>query len=262
MSLPRQTNLLEVEDLLVCYGGVAAVRGLSLSVGSGEVVSVIGPNGAGKSTLLTAIAGGLAAERGSIRFSGQEILGRRADEIARLGISFVPEGRHVFSTLTVEENLTVATCARPDRTNIAGELADLFRLFPPLQDRRRTPAGRLSGGEQQMLAIGRAMLARPKLIMVDEPSLGLAPRIVDRVYEVLLSLRQRQGLTLLIVEQSSHRILKHADRIYVLRDGCIQMQDLAANLQDGRAIKQAYFGFRSATNQASPVTTGIEMAHD
>lgn len=257
MTLPAGANLLEVEDLHVRYGGVAAVRGLSLAIAQGEVVSMIGPNGAGKSTTLAAIAGGVAAERGRIRLAGQEIVGRRSEEIARLGVSLVPEGRHVFGTLTVEENLTVATSARRDRGNIAGEIADIFNLFPRLHERRRSPAGRLSGGEQQMLVIARAVLARPRLMMVDEPSLGLAPRIVDQVYEILLGLRQSRGLTLLIVEQSSQRILRHADRIYVIRDGCIQLQDVAANLQDGLAIKQAYFGFGSqAPSAASSASAG------
>jgi branched-chain amino acid transport system ATP-binding protein len=247
------TTLLAVEDLHVRYGGVAAVRGLSLTVGAGEVVSIIGPNGAGKSTTLAAIAGGVPAERGRIRFAEHDITGRRPEEIALLGISLVPEGRHVFGTLTVEENLAVGTYMRPRRESAIGTM---FELFPPLFERRRTPAGKLSGGEQQMLVIARAMLTAPRLILVDEPSLGLAPRIIDKVYEILLDLRQRQGLTLLIVEQSSHRILKHADRIYVIRDGRIQLEDRSANLRDGEAIKKAYFGFAAAPAAAAGMEVG------
>lgn len=243
MTLITPGNLLQIENLHVRYSGVAALRGISLSVDPGEIVSLIGPNGAGKSTTLMAVAGGVTVDRGRVQFDGKGLLGRRPDEIARLGISLVPEGRHVFGTLTVEENLAVATYARRNRANISAEIANVFQLFPRLHERRRAPAARLSGGEQQMLAIGRALLARPRLMMVDEPSLGLAPRIVEQVYEILLSLRRRQGLALLIVEQSSHRVLKYADRLYVIRDGRIQLQDYAANLQDGQSIKRAYFGF-------------------
>jgi branched-chain amino acid transport system ATP-binding protein len=234
--------LLEIEDLHVRYGGIAAVRGLTLSVAAGEMVSIIGPNGAGKSTTLAAIAGGVAPTSGRIRLAGTELIGQRPEAIARAGISLVPEGRHVFATLTVEENLAIGTYMRTKRAGVADEIKGILKIFPRLDERRRAPAGQLSGGEQQMLVIARAVLARPRLLMVDEPSLGLAPLIVDQVYATLLDLRKREGLTLLIVEQSSHRILKHADRIYVVRDGRIQLTDHAANLKD-EAIKRAYFGF-------------------
>lgn len=230
--------LLTVENLQVSYGGVAAVRGLSLAVNEGEVVSILGPNGAGKSTTLAAIAGGVIPRAGRITYAERGITGMRPEEIARAGVSLVPEGRHVFATLTVEENLAVGTYMRKERADIAGVL----ERFPRLKERRDFPAGRLSGGEQQMLVIARAMLAKPKLMLVDEPSLGLAPLIIDQVYEILLDLR-RQGMSLLIVEQSTSRILKHADRIYVLRGGAVQLEDAAANLRDGEAIKRAYFGF-------------------
>lgn len=234
--------LLEIEDLHVRYGGIAAVRGLTLSVSPGEMVSIIGPNGAGKSTTLAAIAGGVAPLRGRIRLGGTELIGQWPEAIARAGISLVPEGRHVFATLTVEENLAIGTYMRANRADVADEIKGILKVFPRLEERRRAPAGQLSGGEQQMLVIARAVLARPRLLMVDEPSLGLAPLIVDQVYATLLDLRRREGLTLLIVEQSSHRILKHADRIYVVRDGQIQLTDRAANLKD-EAIRRAYFGF-------------------
>lgn len=230
--------LLTVENLHVSYGGVTAVRGLSLSVNAGEVVSILGPNGAGKSSTLAVIAGGVAPRDGKITYAGQDITGGRPEEIARAGISLVPEGRHVFATLTVEENLAVGTYMHKGKADVAGVL----ERFPRLKERRDFPAGRLSGGEQQMLVIARAMLAKPKLMLVDEPSLGLAPLIIDQVYEILLDLR-RQGMSLLIVEQSTSRILKHADRIYVLRGGAVQLEDTAANLRDGEAIKRAYFGF-------------------
>ncbi|MGE3335437.1 MAG: ABC transporter ATP-binding protein [Rhodospirillaceae bacterium] len=239
------TPLLTVDDLHVSYGGIAAVRGLTLDVAPGEVVSIIGPNGAGKSTTLAAISGGVIPARGRIRFDGGDLSGRRPEEIARSGISLVPEGRHVFGTLTVRENLEIGTYMRAKRSGAAGEIEAMLEIFPRLKERINAPAGQLSGGEQQMLAIARAVLTRPRLLLVDEPSLGLAPIVVDQVYETLLKLRARDGLALLIVEQSSHRILKHADRIYVLRDGTNQLTDRASNLKED-AIKRAYFGFGAA----------------
>ncbi len=238
-------SLLEVDDLHVRYGGIAAVRGLSLYVAPGEVVSIIGPNGAGKSTTLAAIAGGVVPMSGRIRLAGADLMGQRPEQIARAGVSLVPEGRHIFATLTVEENLAIGTYMRADRKGVADEIKAIFQTFPRLDERRKAPAGQLSGGEQQMLVIARAVLTRPRLLMVDEPSLGLAPLIVDQVYATLLELRRRDGLALLIVEQSSHRILKHADRIYVVRDGRKQLEDRAANLKN-EAIKRAYFGFEGA----------------
>ena len=235
--------LLSVEDIHVNYGRLAAVKGVSLKVGAGEVVCLIGPNGAGKSTTLAAIAGGVPAQRGRILFNGADLTGKRPEEIARLGISLVPEGRHVFGTLTVKENLRIGTYMRPDKSRVEADAARVLEYFPRLRERLHFPAGRLSGGEQQMLVIGRALLARPQLMMVDEPSLGLAPMIVDQVYSILLDMRAREGLTLLINEQSSHRVLKYADQIYVIRTGLIQLADRAATLRDGEAIKRAYFGF-------------------
>ena len=236
--------MLQVDNLHVSYGGIAAVRGLSLTVGEGEVVGVLGPNGAGKSTTLAAIAGGVSPRQGVITYGGVEITGRAPEDIARMGVSLVPEGRHVFATLTVEENLAIGTYMRKDRA--AGEIDAMLARFPRLAERRHFPAGRLSGGEQQMLVIARAMLAKPRLMLVDEPSLGLAPMIIDQVYDILLDLRQKQGLSLLIVEQSTSRILKHADRIYVVRSGAVQLTDRAEALRDGEAIKRAYFGFDEA----------------
>ena len=242
--------MLEISDIHVSYGPLRALKGVSLSVSKGELVCLIGPNGAGKSTTLAAIAGGVAPYRGSIRLDGRTLAGLRPEEIARLGVSLVPEGRHVFGTLTVAENLRVGTYMRRDRGAVAADYDRVLTLFPRLQERIGSSANRLSGGEQQMLVIARALLTHPRLLLVDEPSLGLAPRIVDQVYEMLLAARQMEGLTLLINEQSSHRILKHADCIYVIRNGHIQLHDTAANLQDGEAIKRAYFGFGEAADAA------------
>ncbi|MBS0222376.1 MAG: ABC transporter ATP-binding protein [Proteobacteria bacterium] len=235
--------ILEVENLSVRYGSLTALRGVSLGVDEGQIVCVLGPNGAGKSTTLAAIAGGVAIHTGIIRWCNQPISGLMPEAISRLGLSLVPEGRHVFSTLTVEENLLVGTYQRRDRQEVAKDMKRALEIFPRLRERIHQPAGRLSGGEQQMLVICRALLTNARMLMMDEPSLGLAPIIVDQVYEMLLNLRQRNGLTLLINEQSSERILKFADHVYVLRSGELQLSDAAANLQDGKAIMNAYFGF-------------------
>ncbi|WP_062204762.1 ABC transporter ATP-binding protein [Aureimonas sp. AU12] len=235
--------LLEVDDIHVRYGDLVALRGVSLHVDEGEVVCIIGPNGAGKSTTLAAVAGGVAPFRGEIRLAGEPLTGRRPEAIARLGLSLVPEGRHIFGTLTVDENLKLGGHVQSDKRRAADDKERLLDLFPRLRERLSFPAGRLSGGEQQMLAVARAVMTRPKLLLVDEPSLGLAPRIVDQIYEILLDLRRRENLTLLINEQSSNRILKHADRIHVLRGGRIQLEGRADALRDGEAIRNAYFGF-------------------
>ena len=235
--------LLEVDDLHVHFGRLAALRGISLNVEQGEIVSIVGPNGAGKSTTLLSISSVLAPAGGRIIFDGTVITGLKPETVARMGISQVPEGRHIFATLTVEENLRVATSLRKDKSKIKSDFNRVLEIFPILAERRRQTAGKLSGGEQQMLAIGRALLTNTRLMTIDEPSLGLAPKIVDRVYEVLCDLRERQGLTLLIVEQSSERALKAADRLYVLRNGEIQLEGTTEDLRDGEAVHQAYFGF-------------------
>ena len=245
--------LLEVDDLHVRYGELVAVRGVSLDVQEGEVVCIIGPNGAGKSTTLAAIAGGVVPASGGIRLDGRSLAGLRPEQIARLRLSLVPEGRHIFGTLTVEENLLIGSYMLGERARAASDMERLLDLFPRLRERLRYPAGRLSGGEQQMLAVARAVMTRPRLLLVDEPSLGLAPKIIDQIYEILLDLRRREALTLLINEQSSTRILKHADRIYVLRGGEVQLHGRAADLQDGEAIRHAYFGFGAA--EPGPVET-------
>ncbi len=235
--------LLEIEDLHVRYGDLQALRGVSLRVDEGEVVCIIGPNGAGKSTTLAAVAGGVGPSRGDIRIAGSSILGRRPEQIARLRLSLVPEGRHIFGTLTVEENLRLGGYMLGDRRAALSDMDRMLTIFPRLRERLAYPAGRLSGGEQQMLAVARAVMTRPRLLLVDEPSLGLAPLVVDQIYDTLLDLRRRENLTLLVNEQSSTRILKHADRIYVLRGGRIQLEGRAAELRDGDRIRHAYFGF-------------------
>ena len=241
--------LLKVDGITVHYGRLAAVREVSITVNEGEIVCVVGPNGAGKSTTLLTISGVLAPTTGDILFGGERINAMRPEIVARRGISQVPEGRHVFTTLSVEENLRIGAQMRSDRSEVEKDIKRVQELFPILGERKRQSAGKLSGGEQQMLVIGRALLTNPKIMTIDEPSLGLAPNIVDRVYEVLTTLREERGMTLLIVEQSSERALKAADRLYVLRNGQIQIEGNAVALQDGEKVRQAYFGFSDDENQ-------------
>jgi branched-chain amino acid transport system ATP-binding protein len=241
--------LLKVDGITVHYGRLAAVREVSITVNEGEIVCVVGPNGAGKSTTLLTISGVLAPTTGDILFGGERINAMRPEIVARRGISQVPEGRHVFTTLSVEENLRIGAQMRSDRSEVEKDIKRVQELFPILGERKRQSAGKLSGGEQQMLVIGRALLTNPKIMTIDEPSLGLAPNIVDRVYEVLTTLREERGMTLLIVEQSSERALKAADRLYVLRNGQIQIEGNAVELQDGEKVRQAYFGFSDDENQ-------------
>jgi branched-chain amino acid transport system ATP-binding protein len=233
--------MLEVQSISIRYGRLTVVRDLSLTVARGEVVCVLGQNGAGKSSVMAAIAGGIAPYRGNILFEQTPILARAPEYIARLGISFIPEGRRVFPELTVQENLLVGGAIGRGRP--ADDLSDIYAYFPRLEERQSAPARQLSGGEQQMLAIGRALMTHPTLMLIDEPSLGLAPRIVDQVYEILLHLRSSRGMTLLVNEQSTTRILRYADRIYVLRNGSIQLEGETGMFRGGDAIQKAYFGF-------------------
>lgn len=244
--------VLEVSAAKVSYGEMVALRGVSIFVEEGEAVCVIGPNGAGKSTLMTAIAGGIGLYSGHIRLNGQSIAGIKPEEIAALGVTMVPEGRHVFGKLSVTDNLRIGGMLKGSRRQIADDIDRMFEIFPRLSERSDTLAARLSGGEQQMLVVARALMTRPRLMMIDEPSLGLAPKITEQIYRTVLEMRSRDGLTLLINEQSSERILRHADRIYVLRGGRVQLEDRAANLTDGRAISQAYFGFHPQSEGAAP----------
>ena len=233
--------MLEVQNLHVHYGRIPAVRGVSLDVKEGEIVCVVGPNGAGKSTTLSTIAGTQAPTEGSIRLGDHSVVGRSPENIARMGISLVPEGRHVFTQLTVEENIRLGTSVRKDRDQIESDFEEMLQHFPFLSGRLKTPGGKLSGGEQQQLVIARALMTRPQIILLDEPSLGLAPIIVDTVYSILHTLRD-QGITLLVVEQSTHRALENADRIYVLRRGQIELHGKSADLTDTE-LEHAYFGF-------------------
>jgi branched-chain amino acid transport system ATP-binding protein len=233
--------MLEVSRLEVWYGNIAALRGVSFEVRSGEIVAVIGPNGAGKSTLLLSIAGVVAAKAGDIRLAGESVRGMAPEHLVAKGISLVPEGRRIFGSLTVAENISLGATVRTDRAAVASDIERVLALFPVLRERFGQRAGKLSGGEQQMLAIARALLARPKLLLLDEPSLGLAPLIVAQLYDTVLELR-RQGVTILVVEQNVHRALGAADRTYVLNTGTVVMGGRSAELHGAAAFEAAYFG--------------------
>jgi branched-chain amino acid transport system ATP-binding protein len=228
--------MLEVERLEVRYGAVPAVRNLSFSVAKGEIVGVIGPNGAGKSTTLHAITGLVPAFAGGVRLNGRSILGLAPEEIARGGVALVPEGRRIFADFTVEENLRLGLAAR---RNGRGALAEAFELFPVLREFRRRSAGALSGGQQQQLAIGRALVAGPSLLLLDEPSLGLAPTIVDEVFDALVRIRER-GVTILLVEQRAQRTVALADRTEVLANGELRMTLGPADASDTAKMVAAY----------------------
>jgi branched-chain amino acid transport system ATP-binding protein len=236
-------TLLTVDGISVRYGKLTALRGASIKVRESESLFVTGPNGAGKSTLLKAIAGVVPLREGSITLAGQMIGGKAPEDIARLGFSMVPEGRHVFGSLTIDENLRVGIGLRTDKDQAERDLETLYSVFPMLNERKHRPAGVLSGGQQQMLVIARALMAKPKLIAIDEPSLGLAPKIIDDVYATLLKLRDAQGLTLLIVEQSSARALLTGGRMVLMRSGEVVLEGDARELVKGDALKRAYFGY-------------------
>src|SRR5882724_11647487 len=236
-------TLLAVDNITVRYGRLTALRGISLTMAEGEILFVTGPNGAGKSTLLNAIAGGVPPVSGNIMVDGAEATGAPPEQIARRGFSLVPEGRNVFGALTIEENLKVSAGMRADKHKVAGDLESVYREFPMLAERRHTAAGMLSGGQQQMLVIGRALMAAPRLIAIDEPSLGLAPKIIDQVYEILIRLRAQRKLTLLIVEQSSTRALMTGGRMILMRGGRIVLEGKASDMVKDERLRQAYFGF-------------------
>lgn len=245
-------SALGVHNVSVRYGKVPALHDVSFHLNEGERLFISGPNGAGKSSLLGAISGKVATSHGRIEMDGDLIAGRAPEAIARLGLSMVPEGREIFGTLTVDENLRVGTGIRRDRQAIEGDIAEIYDAFPILGERRHANAGALSGGQQQMLAIGRALMTNPKLLMVDEPSLGLAPKIVDQVYDTLIQLQQERGLTLIIVEQSSARAGRVGGRMIVLRSGQIVADGAVSDFASSDMLKDAYFGQSQSQDQAGP----------
>ena len=231
--------MLELRDVVCCYGQVMALKGISLTVGKGQLVTLIGANGAGKTTTLKAISGLLHPTAGTIVFEGRDITRSSARAILSLGIAHCPEGRHVFPQMTVLENLEMGCYLRKDSREIAADMARIFEQFPRLAERRQQPAGTLSGGEQQMLAIGRALMSRPKLILFDEPSLGLAPNIVERTFDIVTNIRA-SGTTVLMVEQNASAALDMCDHAYLLESGSLAIEGSGRELIDNPHVRQAY----------------------
>ncbi len=233
--------MLKIRDLQVHYGGIAALKGVSLNVAEEKIVTLVGANGAGKSTLIRTICGLVPAASGSIRFLGTEILGTPPHLIAREGVVMVPEGRRVFVNLSVVENLLMGAYSRDDQDRIAGDIEDVYKIFPRLKERAHQPAGTLSGGEQQMLAVGRALLSRPKLLLLDEPSLGLAPLLIREVFRVIRRIHDA-GTTILLVEQNAMAALQVADYGYVIETGTIALEGTGQDLLKDERIKKVYLG--------------------
>ncbi len=235
--------MLEARDLVTSYGMIQALKGVSLRAPEGEVTCILGPNGAGKTTLLYTIAGVLRPRGGSVRFEGQELVGMPADQIVRRGISLVPENRLVFPHMTVRENLLAGAYTRlaRDRRAVESDLESVFSRFPILSQRSAQAAGTLSGGEQQTLAVGRALMSRPRLLMMDEPSLGLAPMLVEQIFEIIQGLN-REGITVLLVEQNARLALSIAHRAYLLEQGRVAFHGTAAEVSANEAISRAYLG--------------------
>ncbi|MFY9121377.1 MAG: ABC transporter ATP-binding protein [Syntrophomonadaceae bacterium] len=233
--------MLKIEELQVFYGGIHALKGVSLEVPKNKIISLIGANGAGKSTTLRAICNQVPASSGKIYFEGEDITGKPTVDIIKKGITLVPEGRRIFANLTVMENLQMGAYARKDKPGIQKDLQKVFELFPRLREREWQVAGTLSGGEQQMLAIGRALMSRPRLIMMDEPSLGLAPLLVKEVFRIIMDI-YKDGMTILLIEQNATAALKISDYGYVLETGNITLQGPGKELADNEEVKRAYLG--------------------
>jgi branched-chain amino acid transport system ATP-binding protein len=233
--------LLEVKDLYVSYGAIRALHGVSFHVDEGEVVTLIGANGAGKSTTLRTISSLLPVDRGEIIYDGEAITGAEASTIVRQGLIQVPEGRRIFSPLTVRENLEMGAFTRTDKAEIEETMEYVFHLFPRLKERVAQTGGTLSGGEQQMLAVGRALMAKPRLLLMDEPSMGLAPILVEEIFDIIKEISQ-EGVTILLVEQNAHMALSVANRGYVLETGSIQLEGSASELAENPQVRAAYLG--------------------
>ena len=233
--------MLEVKNLSVSYGAIEAVKDISFTVNAGEIVSLIGANGAGKTTTLHTITGLVPAKSGSVMYNGVDLLKTHNNKIVTLGMAHIPEGRHVFTRMSVEENLEMGAFSLKDQSDLKKDLDMVYGLFPRLKERRNQKAGTLSGGEQQMLAVGRALMSRPKVIMMDEPSLGLAPIVVRGIFEIIREIN-RQGITVLLIEQNANMALKIADWAYVMQTGSILMQGPGEELAANEEVKAAYLG--------------------
>ncbi|MFJ7509841.1 ABC transporter ATP-binding protein [Peribacillus simplex] len=233
--------MLKIEDINVYYGNIQALKGISLSINEGEIVTLIGANGAGKSTMLKTISGLLKPKQGKIIYEGQSIGGKAAQSIVKMGISHVPEGRRVFANMTVEENLQLGAYLRKDKAGIKQDLEKVYELFPRLLERLKQQSGTLSGGEQQMLAMGRALMAKPRLLLLDEPSMGLAPLLVKQIFHIIEEIN-KTGTTILLVEQNANLALSIADRAYVVETGRIVLSGKSEELTASEEIKNAYLG--------------------
>ena len=234
--------MLEVKNLSVSYGAIAALHGVTLSVPQGDIVTLIGGNGAGKTTTLRAISGLQQAQSGEVIYDGRSITNLPAHEIVKLGLAHVPEGRMVFANLTVLENLQMGAYLRSDKAGIATDMAYVFSVFPRLKEREKQVSGTLSGGEQQMLAIGRALMSKPKFLMLDEPSLGIAPLLVKTIFEKIVEINKQQGITILLVEQNASLALEVSRFGYVLETGKVILQDESVKLRTNPQVKSAYLG--------------------
>ncbi len=234
--------MLKLQDVYAGYGNIMAIKGVTLEVNQGEIVTLIGANGAGKSTILMTISGVVSCKNGAIHYKDTEIHGKDPDLIVKQGICQVPEGRHIFPLLTVQENLDMGAFLRKDKKGIAEDLDYIFSLFPLLKERRNQDGGTLSGGEQQMLAISRALMARPELLLLDEPSMGLAPLVIKQVFQVIKKINDEQNTTIFLVEQNAYQALQIADRGYVIENGAITLTGPAKDLLVNDDIKKAYLG--------------------
>jgi branched-chain amino acid transport system ATP-binding protein len=236
--------LLAVTNLETFYGPVMAIRGVSFEVPRGSIVTILGANGAGKTTILKTVSGVMDPQKGTVSFNGREIQGRDPDRVARLGLSHVPEGREVFPFLTVRENLAMGAYTRSDADGVVHDMEMVYEYFPVLKSRAEQRAGSLSGGEQQMLSISRALMARPRLMLLDEPSLGLSPKLVNEIFDIIVRINRERGVTILLVEQNANMALKVADYGYVLEVGRIVMADTCARLLEKEDIKEFYLGLK------------------
>lgn len=233
--------MLNVQEIDVFYGHIQALKGVSLKVDQGEIVTLIGANGAGKTTLLNTLSGLIRPKNGTIEYLGKSLVGRPAQQIVRDGIVHVPEGRRVFANMTVEENLLLGAFLRKDSQDIKRDLHRVYEIFPRLHERRKQQSGTLSGGEQQMLAIGRALMSKPKLLLLDEPSMGLAPILVQTIFDIIQEINNN-GTTILLVEQNAHMALSVADRAYVIETGKVVISGTSQELQESELVREAYLG--------------------
>jgi branched-chain amino acid transport system ATP-binding protein len=241
VTRPTDAPILEVQDLRVSYGAIEALKGISLTLSAGEIVTLIGANGAGKSTTLRAIMGLAPAAAGQVRFKGQPTGRKATHELVRSGLTLVPEGRAIFANLTVRENLEMGAYSRRDKREIEADFEKVYRIFPRLKEREGQIGGTLSGGEQQMLALGRALMSRPQVLLLDEPSLGLAPILVHAIFEAIEEIH-REGTPVLLVEQNANAALKHSNRAYVLETGRVTLEGPSAEVAANPGVKEAYLG--------------------